>query len=188
MTVLIVDFYDSFTYNLKHYVEPLCSKVDVVRDDELDIGLVDSYDKIILSPGPGLPNDTKSMNRIFKCYSGVKPILGVCLGMQGMAQYYGADLKQYYVTHGKKSTIKVDLNSVLFENTNEYLEVGLYHSWHVEQLNENIFTPISLDEKGVLMAIESLKLSLFGVQFHPESIMTPSGRVIINNFLKYKQQ
>ena len=188
MTVLIVDFYDSFTYNLKHYVEPLCSKVDVVRDDELDVGSIDSYDKIILSPGPGLPNDTKNMNNILKFYSGLKPILGVCLGMQGMAQYYGAHLKQYHVSHGKKSKIKVDLNSVLFQNTNEYIEVGLYHSWHVEHLNENIFTPISLNEKGILMAIESIDLSLFGVQFHPESIMTPCGRTIINNFLNYKRQ
>ena len=186
MTVLIVDFYDSFTYNLKHYVEPLCSNVVVVRDDELDLASINSYDKIILSPGPGLPENTKNMKNILKCYSGIKPILGVCLGMQGIAQYYGAELKQEYVTHGKKSKIKVDLDSVLFENTSEYIEVGLYHSWHIEQLNEEIFNSVSISEKGVLMAIESLELSLFGVQFHPESIMTPLGRTIIQNFLNYK--
>ena len=186
MTVLIVDFYDSFTYNLKHYVEPLCSNVDVVRDDHLDLELVNSYDKIILSPGPGLPENTKNMQNILKSYSGIKPILGVCLGMQGIAQYYGAKLKQKHVTHGKKSKIKVDLDSVLFKNTSEYIDVGLYHSWHVEQLDEKIFNSVSINEKGVLMAIESIELSLFGVQFHPESIMTPLGKKIIQNFLKYK--
>ena len=130
--------------------------------------------------------NTKNMKNILKCYSGMKPILGVCLGMQGIAQYYGAELKQEYVTHGKKSKVKVDLDSVLFQNTSEYIDVGLYHSWHIEKLNEEIFNSVSINEKGVLMAIESLELSLFGVQFHPESIMTPLGRTILQNFLNYE--
>ena len=183
--VLIVDFYDSFTYNLKHYTEPFCKTVDVIRDDQLNLNQLSLYDKIILSPGPGLPQMTKNMFEILKLIVGVKPVLGVCLGMQGIVEYDNGRLFQKNIMHGKQEIIEVDVNSVLFHDFNKNQQVGLYHSWSVK-LNDNGSLYVTAKSKSnIVMAVESKELGLFGVQFHPESILTVEGKQILNNFLNY---
>ena len=186
MRILLVDFYDSFTFNLAHYLEPMCDCVDVVRDDEVTLEDLDKYDKIILSPGPGLPAETNSMLSILQVFSGKIPILGVCLGMQGIAQFLGGQLTQKAtILHGKPVQILVLKNEVLFEHIPPAFHGGLYHSWQVELAQENQSCITARDEFGVIMAIEDKKKKLFGVQFHPESILTEYGRQILKNFVKF---
>ena len=183
MKILLVDFYDSFTYNLAHYLEPLCDEVDVIRDNELVLNNISKYDKIILSPGPGLPENTKSMYKILEMYSGKIPILGVCLGMQGIVQFLGGRLAQKKsILHGKPVQLKVNKKIILFNGIPDSFTVGLYHSWEVEIPKNQISLITAYDEFGVVMAIENPELKLFGVQFHPESILTEYGREILANF------
>lgn len=185
MKVLIVDNYDSFTYNLFHYVEKCDVNVIVKRNDEIDIVEVNQYDKIILSPGPGLPSETNLMFDILRDYSGSKSILGVCLGMQGIAEFFGGKLiNQAKVKHGVAVDVKVDSESILYKGVPSEFKVGLYHSWCVDEMS----LPESLEitgvsEEGVVMSIQHKTLPVFGVQFHPESIMTEHGLAIIRNFL-----
>jgi anthranilate synthase component 2 len=183
MKILLVDFYDSFTYNLAHYVEPLCDEVDVIRDNEIEIQNVWNYDKIILSPGPGLPENTKSMKKILETFSGKIPILGVCLGMQGIVQFLGGNLVQKKsILHGKPVQLKVSQKIVLFLGVKDTITVGLYHSWEVKIPNNLHHMISAYDEHGVVMAVENPDLKLYGVQFHPESILTENGREILANF------
>lgn len=184
--ILLVDFYDSFTYNLAHYLESMCQTVDVIRDDEVDLKSIDIYDKIILSPGPGLPEETKSMLTILHMFGGKTPILGVCLGMQGITQFLGGKLVQKErILHGKPVSLHVLRKDVLFQGIPPHFQVGLYHSWQVEipANQQNIVT--AKDEFGVIMAIETPQKKLFGVQFHPESILTEHGRKILENFVNF---
>lgn len=186
MKILLVDFYDSFTYNLAHYIEPLCDEVDVIRDNEIEIQNVWNYDKIILSPGPGLPENTKSMKRILETFSGKIPILGVCLGMQGIVQFLGGKLVQKKsILHGKPVQLKVNQKTVLFLGVKDTIEVGLYHSWEVKIPNNLQYMISAYDEHGVVMAVENPDLKLYGVQFHPESILTENGREILANFCNF---
>lgn len=184
--ILLVDFYDSFTYNLAHYLESLCDVVDVIRDNEIRIENIDQYDKIILSPGPGLPERTQSMKMILEKFSGKVPILGVCLGMQGIVQFLGGNLSQKEVIlHGKPVQLLVEKQIVLFTDLPIEFNVGLYHSWEVK-VPKNLKQIITAyDEFGVVMAIENPERKLFGVQFHPESILTEYGREILDNFCKH---
>lgn len=186
MKILLVDFYDSFTYNLAHYLESLCDVVDVIRDNEIRIENIDQYDKIILSPGPGLPERTQSMKMILEKFSGKVPILGVCLGMQGIVQFLGGNLSQKEVIlHGKPVQLLVEKQIVLFTDLPIEFNVGLYHSWEVK-VPKNLKQIITAyDEFGVVMAIENPERKLFGVQFHPESILTEYGREILDNFCKH---
>lgn len=187
MKVLIVDNYDSFTYNLYHYVEKCGVDVVVMRNDELSLEEIDEYDKIILSPGPGLPSETNLMFEILKEYAGKKPILGVCLGMQGIAEFYGGKLvNQEKVKHGVQANVKVDTSSVLFHGFTESIKVGLYHSWCVDlETLPSLFFPIGISDEGVLMAFENKEQFLFGVQFHPESVMTETGFCMIKKFIYF---
>ncbi len=184
--ILLVDFYDSFTYNLAHYLESLCDVVDVIRDNEIRIENIQHYDKIILSPGPGLPERTQSMKMILEKFSGKVPILGVCLGMQGIVQFLGGNLSQKEVIlHGKPVQLLVEKQIVLFTDLPIEFNVGLYHSWEVK-VPKNLKQIITAyDEFGVVMAIENPERKLFGVQFHPESILTEYGREILDNFCKH---
>lgn len=185
MKVLIVDNYDSFTYNLFHSVQACNVEVDVVRNDQLDFDSIQTYDKLILSPGPGLPSETKNMFRLFEKFGQTKPILGVCLGMQGMAEYFGARLEnQKIVKHGVQEQIFVRSESKLFNGIPKSFSAGLYHSWKVDSNSlPTEFIGTSFSENEVLMSIEHKKIPLYGVQFHPESILTEYGNQIILNFL-----
>ena len=184
MHVLLVDFYDSFTYNIQHYLVNIGCKVDVIREDELDVSGVYDYDCVVLSPGPGLPSEKKNMFSIISLCRNSLPILGICLGMQAISEVLGGVLvNQNEVMHGRKVEVDILKKGVLFKDFPEKINVGLYHSWKVEGLEEQFITAKSAT--GVIMAIESSDEYLFGVQFHPESILTEHGELVLTNFIQF---
>lgn len=186
MKVLIVDNFDSFTYNLFHYVEQCGAEAVVIRNNELSLEVIEEFDKIILSPGPGLPAETALMFDIIDKFATKKPILGVCLGMQGIAEFYGAKLlNQERVRHGVQVCVNIDYrNAKLYQNLPEVITVGLYHSWCVDETSLPDFLKVTgTSEQNVVMSIEHTDLPVFGVQYHPESVMTEHGIQIIQNFL-----
>ncbi len=185
--VLILDNYDSFTYNLVHYVEANPNfEVDVFRNDEINLEEVDNYNTIILSPGPGLPRDAGILNEVIEKYASTKKILGVCLGMQAIGEVFGGkliNLKQVF--HGVSTPIIVlDKSDLLFKGLPKSFNVGRYHSWVIS--NENFpetLTITSLEENGQIMSLKHKNYNVYGVQFHPESILTEHGKKLITNFL-----
>ena len=185
--VLILDNYDSFTYNLVHYIEAIPNYiVEVFRNDEINIEEVDKYNIIILSPGPGLPKDAGILKEVIKTYASTKKILGVCLGMQAIGEVYGGTLINLNtVFHGVATPIQVlDENDLLFKNLPRKFNVGRYHSWVIDNKNfpENLRIT-STEENGQIMSLKHLHHKLYGVQFHPESILTEHGKEMIANFL-----
>jgi anthranilate synthase/aminodeoxychorismate synthase-like glutamine amidotransferase len=179
--ILLLDNYDSFTFNLAHYLTNLGAHVDVVRNDAFD-GNFSAYDKIVLSPGPGLPNDAGMLMQIIEDATGKIPILGVCLGMQAIALSLGGELYNLNsVKHGVQESISTS-DSVLFKNLPAQIEVGLYHSWAVKSKCGN-FTQTAVSSENVMMGLENADKKLYAVQFHPESVMTPTGIKILENFL-----
>jgi anthranilate synthase/aminodeoxychorismate synthase-like glutamine amidotransferase len=184
MRVLLVDFYDSFTYNIQHYLVNIGCEVVVIREDEVDVSSVYDYDCVVLSPGPGLPKEKKNSYPVIHCCRNSIPILGICLGMQAISEVLGGVLvNQNEVMHGRKVQVDVLKKGVLFKDFPEKINVGLYHSWKVEGLEEQFITAKSAT--GVIMAIESIDEYLFGVQFHPESILTEHGEQLLANFLQF---
>lgn len=186
--ILLFDNYDSFTYNLHHALERCETEVVVVRNNELVDVSAEGFDAVCLSPGPGLPSEAGKLRELIQVNIGKAPILGVCLGMQALAEHLGAKLYNLgEVKHGVTEKINLQ-DSVLFDGLDEQIEVGLYHSWAVEENScfLNGFdgckvTAVSLN--GVVMAIENPILRCWGVQFHPESVMTPAGLTILKNFV-----
>ncbi len=184
MKVVLVDFYDSFTHNIEHYLVAIGAKVTVIKDDDVKVNDLYDFDAIVLSPGPGLPHETKSLFPILKKYSGTHKILGVCLGMQGIAQFFEAEiynLKKVY--HGKMREIEVKNSSWLFSGFENKINVGLYHSWAVNLNSDGVLKVAAQTDDKVLMAFEHETLKICGVQFHPESILTENGVDIFKNFL-----
>lgn len=185
--VLVLDNYDSFTYNLVHYIEANPNfEVDVFRNDKISIEDVGKYNTIILSPGPGLPKDAGILKEVIKTYASTKKILGVCLGMQAIGEVYGGQLNNLeHVFHGVASKLIVkDKSDLLFKGLPENFEIGRYHSWVVS--NDNFPTELtitSIEENNQIMSIKHKEHNVYGVQFHPESILTENGKEIINNFL-----
>lgn len=191
MKILIFDNYDSFTYNLVHVVEKIIhGKVDVFRNDKISLEKVNEYDKIILSPGPGLPCESGLLLPLIKEYASTKSILGVCLGLQAIGESFGGkliNLKEVY--HGVATKIKVSQKRKLSENDifkslPVELEVGRYHSWIVarEEFPEDLEIT-SEDENGYIMALRHKTYDVQGVQFHPESVLTPDGEKMMVNWL-----
>jgi len=182
VNLLVVDFYDSFTYNLVHYLEGLDCSVTTILEDKVDLGLLLNYDAIVLSPGPGLPKEKKNLFNILQICEGKIPVLGICLGMQGIAQHLNLELEnQNQVKHGVSEEIQLLKKNGLFKNLKDTISVGLYHSWKVSQAPEENITAISCN--NVIMALEFPEKKLFGVQFHPESILTTEGKKILQNFI-----
>lgn len=180
--MLIVDFYDSFTYNLAHYFEKLDSMVTVIRNDELDLSTILNYDKLVLSPGPGLPKEKENLFEILEHFRGKIPILGICLGMQAIGEFMGGNLQnQSIVKHGIAESITVSNSNYLFKNLPEVIQVGLYHSWEIVDIAAENTSSVS--QNNVIMSIEFPELKLYGVQFHPESILTENGLQLLRNFL-----
>lgn len=182
--ILVVDNYDSFTFNLVHYLERLECKVTTIKNDEpypIDI----EFQGIVLSPGPGLPSDAGKLMEILKQKAGVTPILGVCLGMQAIGLYLGGKIyNQHHVKHGVSEKIKTRLSTLFTEEGVQ--EVGLYHSWAIDGSGDYIVSAES--ESNIVMAIERSEEKLFGVQFHPESVLTENGLLILKNFLNFCNQ
>jgi anthranilate synthase component 2 len=187
MNVLILDNYDSFTYNLFHYFKGLVSSVSVFRNDESSIAEIEKYSHIVISPGPGLPKDAGVLMDALSQYSESKKILGVCLGMQAIAEHFGGELyNQEIVKHGLQEEIEITENrNGLFKGIANTTHVGLYHSWAVNPNNlPSCFNITAKGKTGVTMAIEHKTLPISGVQFHPESIMTTEGKTMIKNWLE----
>ena len=186
--LLVIDNYDSFTYNLVHILEARGSyEVEVKRNDKVDASYALQCDKIILSPGPGIPSEAGNMMEIIKAIATQKSILGVCLGHQALTEYFGGDLLNLTEAHHgvEGQLIKTDDDCPILRGIDKNFQAGRYHSWVSKKNNfpkELIVT--SEDEKGEIMSFRHESLSVFGVQFHPESIMTPDGTMMIENFLK----
>lgn len=185
MKVLIIDNYDSFTYNLLHYVESFGVEVTVVLNDKIDLDTIDLFDKIILSPGPGLPKDAGLMPQIIADFHAKKPILGVCLGFQAIIEFFGGELyNQKEVKHGIAEKANFDSAAKLFYKLPSCFLVGLYHSWAANSVSfPNCLTVTGVSEKNVIMAFEHKNLPIAGVQFHPESVLSQNGHAIVENFL-----
>jgi len=185
--ILVFDNYDSFTYNLVQMIERITDqKVDVYRNDEISLEEIEKYDKIILSPGPGIPEEAGILLDLIKKYAPTKSILGVCLGQQAIAEAFGGNLINLSeIYHGVATSSKTTRENIkLFRNLPEEIEVGRYHSWAVN--NENFPEELEItavDNDGMIMALQHKTYDIHGVQFHPESILTPEGEVIIRNFL-----
>jgi len=185
LKVLLVDFYDSFTYNLSHYLDALGVEVIVLKNDKINLEELPHFDKLIFSPGPGLPSEKLNFHALLDRFIERKKMLGVCLGMQGIAEYFGADLYNMdQVKHGVSEMIKVDVNSVLFKKCQNTFNVGLYHSWAVKNLELTGLKVTAMSMDKTIMAIENSEKGIYGVQFHPESILTENGKQILLNFLK----
>ncbi|MEX1000887.1 MAG: aminodeoxychorismate/anthranilate synthase component II [Crocinitomicaceae bacterium] len=185
MKILLVDNYDSFTFNLVHYLEALDCEVTVLRNDELHIEQADRFDKFVLSPGPGLPTESNQLNALIEVYKTQKPILGVCLGFQALVESFSGRLfNQKEVKHGIQENCSFDPHAELFKGLPETFKVGLYHSWaaHPESFPTS-FKITAQSENGIIMAFEHDFLPLCGVQFHPESVLTEHGSSIVNNFI-----
>lgn len=186
MKILVFDNYDSFTYNLVHILHQLGEKdVTVHRNDKINIEQIAAFDKIILSPGYGLPSNSGILLELIKKYASTKSILGVCLGMQAIAEAFGGKLYNLpTVYHGVSSSIKQVADDSLFETLPKEMTVGRYHSWAVDEqtLPDELITT-AIDNKNVIMALKHRQYDVRGVQFHPESIMTPEGSIMIKNWL-----
>jgi len=186
--ILLFDNYDSFTYNLVHLVEKILhTKVDVYRNNEIPMEQVKEYDKIILSPGPGIPEEAGMLLPLIKEYAFSKSILGVCLGHQAIAEAFGATLINLEtVFHGVATPIKIlDRDDPLYKGLDETIEVGRYHSWIVSDKNLPAALEIkSVDANNYIMGLKHKNFDVQGVQFHPESVLTPRGEIIIRNWLE----
>lgn len=196
MKILVFDNYDSFTYNLVHLVQKIVKdKLEVYRNDQIPLEKVKEYDKIILSPGPGIPKEAGLLLPLIKAYAATKSILGVCLGHQGIGEAFGGSLINLStVYHGVSTPVKIvkrqtangkQVSNDLFVNLPDEIEVGRYHSWIVSEENFPKELDITArDENGYIMAMQHKKYDVQGVQFHPESVLTPDGEAILRNWLK----
>ena len=183
--ILVIDNYDSFTYNLVHYLEDLDCDVTVKRNDQLTLDEVEAYDKIVLSPGPGIPDEAGLLKDIIKEYAPTKSILGVCLGQQAIGEVFGGSLVNLEeVYHGVATdvTVTVDDES-LFKDLDKTIEVGRYHSWVVDPNLPDELEATSIDKNGQIMSLRHKTYDVKGVQYHPESVLTPNGKQILENWL-----
>ena len=186
MKTVIIDNYDSFTYNLAHLVKELGTEVDVLRNDKFELEELEKYDKIILSPGPGSPQEAGLLLEVIRTYAGRKPILGVCLGEQAIGQAFGGKLTNLSeVFHGIQTNVKIKNKDYIFSGLPTEIPVGRYHSWVVDTEGfpeELVITAIS--SEGQIMALKHREYDVHGIQFHPESVLTPDGKQIVGNWLK----
>ena len=186
MKKVIIDNYDSFTYNLAHLVKELGAEVDVLRNDKFELEELEKYDKIILSPGPGIPEEAGLLLEVIRTYAGRKPILGVCLGEQAIGQAFGGKLTNLSeVFHGIQTNVKIKNKDYIFSGLPTEIPVGRYHSWVVDTEGfpeELVITAIS--SEGQIMALKHREYDVHGIQFHPESVLTPDGKQIVGNWLK----
>ncbi|MFK7114446.1 aminodeoxychorismate/anthranilate synthase component II [Flavobacterium oreochromis] len=187
--ILVIDNYDSFTYNLVHYLEDLNCEVTVYRNDEFELEEVEKFDKILLSPGPGIPDEAGLLKKVIEKYAPTKSILGVCLGQQAIGEVFGGHLTNLEkVYHGVATKVRLTHpDEVLFRDLPQEFEVGRYHSWVVA--NENfpaVLEVTSVDENGQIMSLKHKTYDVRGVQYHPESVLTPLGKKILENWVNWR--
>lgn len=183
MKVLVLDNYDSFTYNLVHYIIGFGVSCDVFRNDKISLTDVGQYDRILLSPGPGVPEEAGILLEVIRTYADKKPILGVCLGHQAIGQVFGAELYNVgNVIHGKSRNTKIVADDNLFKDIEPEFQSGRYHSWGIRHVVSPLIIT-AVDDDGIVQAVKHERLNVRGVQFHPESVMTPVGKKIIENWL-----
>lgn len=194
MKIVIIDNYDSFTYNLAHLVRELGVSVDVIRNDRFQLSELETYDRIILSPGPGIPEEAGLLLDVIRTYAGRKPMLGVCLGEQAIGQVFGARLLNLSeVFHGVQtpvSLVRTDdagsdfASDPLFDGLPDRIPVGRYHSWVVDRADfPQTLAITAVDDEGHVMALRHREYPIRGIQFHPESVLTPDGKKILDNWL-----
>lgn len=185
MKCLLFDNYDSFTYNLRHMLLELGLEVDVRRNDRLTLDEVEAYDRIVLSPGPGIPSEAGLLLPLIRRYAATKPMLGICLGEQAIAEAFGATLRNLdEVYHGVCSDIRVVAGDPLFEGLGTGFRAGRYHSWVVAAEGLPACLEVTAtDRQGLIMGLRHREYNLRGIQFHPESVLTPQGRTLLENWI-----
>lgn len=186
MKTVIIDNYDSFTYNLAHLVKELGATVEVVRNDRFELPELECYDAIILSPGPGIPSEAGLLMDVIRTYAGRKPMLGICLGEQAIGEVFGGRLTNLSdVFHGVQTPVEiVSARDPLFRGLPQIIQAGRYHSWVVDTEGLPECLEVSaVSEEGQIMALRHRELPIYGIQFHPESVLTPDGRIIVGNWL-----
>ncbi|MBN2669943.1 MAG: aminodeoxychorismate/anthranilate synthase component II [Bacteroidales bacterium] len=187
MKIALIDSYDSFTFNIAHYLERFVEQCDVIPVDQVSINQLESYDRIVLSPGPGLPNERVELYEVIKSYYTRKPILGICLGHQAIAEFFNAQLFNMKEVHHGFARNMLLSNDELWETLPKAIKSARYHSWAVSQKNfSDDLKVIAIDaENKHIMAIKHKSYPIIGLQFHPESVLTENGLQIIENWIKY---
>jgi len=185
MKIVIIDNYDSFTYNLSHLVKELGAQVTVLRNDQFRLEELEAYSKIILSPGPGIPSEAGLLLDVIRHYAGRKPILGVCLGHQAIGEAFGAKLENLSdVFHGVATPCHIVADDPLFSRLDRDITVGRYHSWVVSREGlPDCLEVTAVSDEGQIMALRHRNLNVRGIQFHPESVLTPDGKKMLQNWM-----
>ena len=186
MKVVIIDNYDSFTYNLAHLVKALGADVTVFRNDQFQLPELERFDKIILSPGPGIPSEAGLLMDVIRKYAGRKPMLGVCLGHQAIGEAFGAKLTNLSeVYHGVATPCTQFGNDVIFDGLDKCIEIGRYHSWVVDRSGfPDCLDVTAVSDDGCIMGLKHKNYDIHGIQFHPESVLTPDGKKMVRNWLE----
>jgi anthranilate synthase component II len=187
LRLLVIDNYDSFTFNLVHLIEKVSGIIpDVVKNDRIDLSKVDNYDKLLLSPGPGIPSEAGLMPPLLDLAFGKKDILGVCLGHQALAEKTGCRLRNLpHVVHGMSSEVTVLEEGILFKNCPRKFQAARYHSWVVDETSVHPDLSVTaVDSNGIIMAFSHRRHNIHGVQFHPESVLSECGDIILKNWLE----
>lgn len=188
MKIVIIDNYDSFVYNLSHLLKELGAEVTVKRNDQFRLEELEEFDKILLSPGPGIPEEAGLLLDVIRRYAGKKPILGVCLGEQAIGEVYGGKLTNLdEVFHGIQSPVTLTATDYLFEGLPSTVQVGRYHSWVIDRKDfPDCLEVTAVSEEGYIMALRHRTLDVRGVQFHPESVLTPEGKQMLGNWIHHQ--
>lgn len=186
MKIAMIDNYDSFTYNLVHLVRELGAEVTVFRNDKFELAALDPFDKIMLSPGSGIPSEAGKLLDVIRTYAGQKPILGICLGEQAIGEAFGAKLVNLSdVFHGVQTPAHIVTDDLLFQDLPRDIQVGRYHSWVVDAATlPECLELTCLSDEGQIMALRHKDYDVRGIQFHPESVLTPQGKQMIANWIK----
>ena len=186
MKIVIIDNYDSFTYNLSHLIKEIGAEVTVIRNDQFTLNQLEPFDKIVLSPGPGIPSEAGLLLDVIKTYKGRKPILGVCLGHQAIGEVFGGTLENLSaVFHGVATEGTQFSNDYIFDSLPKRITMGRYHSWVVSRENfPTCLEVTAVSDEGQIMALKHKNYDIHGIQFHPESVLTPEGKTIVKNFIE----
>ena len=186
MKIVIIDNYDSFTYNLSHLIKEIGAEVTVIRNDQFTLNQLEPFDKIVLSPGPGIPSEAGLLLDVIKTYKGRKPILGVCLGHQAIGEVFGGTLENLSdVFHGVATEGTQFSNDYIFDSLPKRITMGRYHSWVASRENfPTCLEVTAVSDEGQIMALKHKNYDIHGIQFHPESVLTPEGKIIVKNFIE----